>query len=281
MIKILITGENSYIGSSFMQYMEKWVSDYSVNCIDMMDPSWSAKDFSNYDVIFHVAGIAHQKETSQNAALYYEVNRDLAVAVAKKAKNEGVGQFVFLSSMSVYGIDIGEINRDTPFLAKNHYGRSKMQAESEIMELHDDRFGVSVVRPPMVYGKNCKGNFQKIIKIVKSFPVFPLIQNERSAIFIDNLCEFIKVIIDRKGFGLFFPQNKVKMNTSLVAECLAKKLGKKIFLSKTFGKIVLLFLPYIGFLRKAFGNLFYSDELEELDYCYSVVDEKESYYLSV
>ena len=113
MKKILITGANSYIGVSFENYMKQWADEYSVDTVDMIDGTWREKDFGGYDAVFQVAGIAHKKETKENFELYYKVNRDLAIETAKKAKKDGVKQFIFLSSMSVYGMDTGVITNET------------------------------------------------------------------------------------------------------------------------------------------------------------------------
>src|SRR5699024_3355509 len=103
MKKILITGVNSYVGNSLEKRLEKDSEKYQVDKVSLRDSSWKEKDFSTYNSIVHVAGIAHRKETKENEHLYYQVNRDLAFRVAKKAKDNGVKHFIFLSSMSVYG----------------------------------------------------------------------------------------------------------------------------------------------------------------------------------
>ena len=180
MKNILITGANSYVGTSFEKWLSQWPDKYHVDTIDMIDGTWREKSFAGYDAVFHVAGIAHRKETKQNAHLYYEVNRDLAIETAKKAKAEGVSQFIFMSSMSVYGMETGVITRDTVPNPKNHYGKSKFEAEQGITALEDESFRVAVLRPPMIYGKGCKGNYQKLAKLARITPVFPDIENKRS-----------------------------------------------------------------------------------------------------
>ena len=139
MKKILITGADSYIGTSVEKWLGKDPEKYQVDTVDMRTDSWKEKDFSPYDVVFHVAGIAHVKETKENQDLYYQVNRDLAYETATKAKSDGVRQFIFLSSMSVYGIDTGVIDKNTPVKPKSAYGKSKFQAEELINKLADDR----------------------------------------------------------------------------------------------------------------------------------------------
>lgn len=268
MKKILITGANSYIGTSFEDYIKQWPEEYSVDIIDMIDGTWREKDFSEYDSVFHVAGIAHQKETKENAPLYYNVNRDLAIETAQKAKEAGVKQFVFLSSMSVYGMDTGVITKDTVPHPKSNYGKSKLQAEEGITVLRDKHFNVAILRPPMVYGDKCKGNYQLIVKIVELSPVFPRINNQRSMIHILNLTSFVKMCIDNDLDGIYFPQNNHYVNTKDMAQEIAIQKGKKLYMSCLCGLAVFVCRPFVSKLKKAFGSLIYVDTEEfEFKYC--------------
>ena len=281
MKKILITGANSYIGTSFEKYIkDNYPNDYTVDTVDMIDGSWRNKSFSGYDSVFHVAGIAHQKETKENASLYYKVNRDLAVETAEKAKRDGVNQFIFLSSMSVYGMDIGVITKATVPNPKSNYGKSKLQAEKSIGALEDERFKVCIVRPPMVYGEGCKGNFQTVIEIVKKFPVFPKVNNERSMIYIENLTSFISLCIENKMKGMFFHKNKEYVRNSDMARIIADTIHKKIWISRIVGVGVCALCPFIATANKAFGNLIYKDT-EDFDYSYCVVENDESIKFSL
>lgn len=280
MKKILITGANSYIGVSFENYLAKWADEYTVDTVDMIDGTWKEKDFSAYDVVFHVAGIAHRKETKENAALYYKVNRDLVIEVAKKAKADGVGQFIFLSSMSVYGTETGVITKETTPAPKTNYGKSKLQAEEGIRPLADDSFAICTLRPPMVYGKGCKGNFQTVCKLVRKSPVFPKVNNERSMIYIDNLCAFVKLCVDRSLQGLYFPQNREYVKTSDMARVIAETTQKKLWISGLAGVGVCAMHPFVGMVKKAFGSLIYQNT-EDFGYEYCVVDNTESFRLSV
>jgi UDP-glucose 4-epimerase len=258
MKKILITGANSYIGTSFEKYInDNYANQYQVDTIDMIDGSWRNRSFKEYDTVFHVAGIAHQKETKENAHLYYEINRDLAIEVAKKAKVEGVKQFIFLSSMSVYGMDTGVITKETKPNPKTNYGKSKFEAEQQIVGLRDEMFRVCVLRPPMVYGDGCKGNYQTIVKFVKKFPFFPRVNNKRSLVHIDNLVTFIKEAMDQELDGLYFPQDKEYVKTIDLAKDIAKKMNKRIYFSFLFGFGVIILRPFVGKFKKAFGNLIY------------------------
>ena len=261
MKKILITGANSYIGTSFENYLKQWKDEYVVETFDMIDGTWREKDFSGFDVVFHVAGIAHVKETKKNASLYYKVNRDLAFEVAKKAKIDGVKQFIFLSSMSVYGIDTGNISKDTLPNPKSNYGKSKLQAEELIVPLEDSNFKIAVLRPPMVYGPGCKGNYAKLEKFALKFPIFPDIKNRRSMIYIDNLCKFVKQIIDDESRGLSLPQDEKYVCTSDMVREIASAHGKKIYMTRLFNP--LLKVLKVSVVNKVFGDLVYEKNSKE------------------
>jgi UDP-glucose 4-epimerase len=279
--KILITGANSYIGTSFEKWVAQWPDKYSVDTVDMIDGTWKEKDFSGYDVVFHVAGIAHVSADPKMEDLYYKVNRDLAIETAKKAKYDGVKQFIFMSSIIVYG-DSGHINkkrvitRDTIPNPTNFYGNSKLQAEEGIKPLESNEFKVVILRPPMIYGKGSKGNYPKLAKMARKLPVFPDIDNERSMLHIDNLCEFIRLMIDNEERGLFFPQNKEYVKTSEMVRLIAEAHGKKIKLTRVFNPLLKILGNFTGVINKAFGNLVYEQSLSEYAESYRIRDLRES-----
>ena len=255
MKRVLITGANSYIGNSVRDYLLMNNEDYCVEIKDTFGWKPVEEDFVGFDVVFNVAGIAHIRETKNNRHLYFEVNRDLVISIAKASKAAGVKQFVLLSSMSVYGLTEGHIKKDTPPNPVNAYGQSKAEADEVISKLSDDRFKFACIRPPMVYGKDCKGNYQGLRKIALKSPVFPNIDNKRSMIYIGNLCDFIKTVIDCELSGLFFPQNQEYVNTSEMVKLIAENHGKKIRLTRAFNWAIRCFR--IKVVKKVFGNLTY------------------------
>jgi UDP-glucose 4-epimerase len=275
MKKILITGANSYIGTSFENYIKKnYPEDFTVDTVDMRDGSWKEKSFSDYDAIFHVAGIAHIKETKDNAEAYYKINRDLVIDVAAKAKADGVKQFVFLSSMSVYGLTKGTITKDTVPAPKSNYGKSKLQAEQELLKMEDKIFKICVLRPPMVYGNGCKGNYQTLRKLALKLPFFPYVKNERSMIYIDNLSEFVRLMIVNEESGVFFPQNEEYTNTSEMVKLIAEANGKKIHFVKGFTWALKILSLFTGLVNKAFGSLTYDKVMSEYKNNYCVLEYK-------
>ena len=285
MKKILITGRNSYIGMHVKNWLEKEMNQYDVVELDVKTNEWLHEDFSKYDAIFHVAGIAHVSTNKKLENLYYNVNCNLAIQVANKAKKENVKQFIFMSSMIIYGDDqkIGEkklIDKNTNPHPKNFYGNSKLQAEKGIKKLTDENFKTVIIRTPMVYGPNCKGNFPKLKKIAKISPIFPDIDNERSMIYIDNLCEFIKQVIDKEASGTFYPQNKEYMSTKQIIKVMTESMNKKIHFIKLFNPIIKLISKKIKLINKVFGTKIYAKDLSG-DFSYNVVDNDESIRRSV
>jgi len=281
MKRVLITGADSYIGTNFAERaMKFYSSEISVEIVDMKNPNWREKNFSGFDVVFHVAGIAHADsghETEEKKARYFSVNRDLAVETAEKAKREGVKHFIFMSSMLVYGTSHERINKDTVPQPVSFYALSKWQADEKIRTLADENFIVSIMRPPMIYGKNCKGNYPLLSKIARFSPVFPNYENERSMCYVENFCEFVcQIIIKSKG-GIFFPQNSEYVSTSEMVRAIANASEHKILISKIFNFIVALgskinFFRISERVQKAFATLTYDKSMSEYDFDYRIKD---------
>ncbi|WP_429961929.1 NAD-dependent epimerase/dehydratase family protein [Enterococcus sp. AZ083] len=272
MKRILITGANSYIGTSFEKWMQQFGDNYQIDTIDMHGDQWKEKDFSQYDSVFHVAGIAHadvSKVSEETKQLYYKVNCDLAVETAEKYKNDlngKNGQFIYMSSIIIYGEETN-INRKRIITAhtepnpSNFYGDSKWQAEKKLKMLKDENLKIVFVRPPMIYGPNSRGNYQQLVKIAKRIPVFPNVKNERSMLNIFRLCEFIKNRVDNSDEGIFFPQDDQYVRTSFMVRDLALEHGKKIYLFSWLNWLIYLMGYFPGkvgkLVNKAFGNLVY------------------------
>lgn len=275
MNRILITGANSYVGTSVEHYLTRWMDRYEVDTLSLRDLAWKDKSFSRYDAVFHVAGVAHSDSgriSKEKARLYYAVNTDLTIETAKKAKADGVGQFIFMSSAIVYGdsAPIGKtkiITKDTPAAPSNCYGDSKMQAEKGLALLSDDTFHVAIIRPPMIYEKGCKGNYLALSKIAQMTPVFPYVDNQRSMLYIENLCEFVRILIEERKQGTFWPQNREYSNTSELVKMIAQLHGKKVHLLHGMTLPLKILSRFVPAINKAFGSLSYdrtiSEEMED------------------
>ncbi|MBM7709060.1 NAD-dependent epimerase/dehydratase family protein [Enterococcus lemanii] len=272
MKKILITGANSFIGTSFESYMKQFGSEYQIDTLNMREPSWIEYDFSEYDMVFHVAGIAHadvSKVSEDTKKLYYQVNRDLAIETANKYKESRAdkkSQFIYMSSIIIYGeeTNIHKKRIITPATLpspSNFYGDSKLQAEKGLLPLESEAFKIAIIRPPMIYGEGSKGNYQQLVKLAKKLPVFPDIKNERSMLHINRLSQFIKELIDLQDGGIYFPQDPEYVRTSRMVKKIAEDNGKKIHLFSSLNWAVYLmgYIPgkFGKLVNKAFGNLVY------------------------
>ena len=261
MKQVYIIGKNGYIASSFGLWLEKQPEAYAVHTIPARGFVPETFDFSQADVVVFAAGIAHLPSKDAKDAPYAAVNCNLAVSTARKAAQDGVGQFLYLSSMSVYGADSGAIEQHTPLSPKNAYGRSKQMAEEQLSQLRSPQFRVCILRPPMVYGTNCRGNYQTLRRIACSVPVFPVVNNRRSMIHIDNLCAWMQWAIDTQSTDLLLPQDPFYVSTSEMVRLIAAAHGKKKVLIPGFGKL-LSALP-VSAAKKAFGSLYYAPSAED------------------
>lgn len=265
MKKILITGAGSYIGMAFEKYLSQWPEIYQVDTVDMIDGSWRNRSFTGYDVVYHVAGLAHSdagKITEERKSLYYKINTELTIETAKKAKAEGVKQFIFMSSAIVYGDSapigkIKHITKETPVSPSNCYGDSKVQAEKGILPLGDESFKVVILRPPMIYGKGSKGNYPILSKLAQKIPVFPYVENQRSMLYVGNLVEFVRLMIENEERGVFWPQNREYVNTSELVRLIARAHGRKMLLIRRMVWALKFMAHLTGLVNKAFGSLSY------------------------
>lgn len=280
MKKILITGANSFVGSNVSQWLQRTPSDFEVDIVDTMNDVWKSVDFSKYDSVFHVAGIAHVDPKPGMAPLYYKVNRDLAIEVAKVARSQGAKQFIYMSSKIVYhaskSLKGDCVTFDTIPHPNDFYGDSKLQAEQELIKLNCDTFKVAILRPPMIYGPSGKGNFQRLAWIASKSPIFPLWHNKRSMLFIDNLSEFVKQVIVRNLEGTFYPQNKEYVDTCEVIRLLSQKYKKKIWITRLLNPFVWVGSFFFKSICKMFADSYYVQEMSQYDFNYCVVDFKES-----
>ncbi len=278
-MNILITGAGSYVGTS----VERWIknhSNYRVDTLDMLKDTWRDTDFSIYDVVYHVAGIAHVNAKANMEALYYKVNRDLTIEVAQKAKAAGVKQFIFMSSMIVYhesrSLKPEMITSDTQPCPNGFYGDSKLQAEKGLHELECDTFKVCILRPPMIYGPNSKGNFPRLIKLAAKTPLFPDFHNQRSMLYIDNLAEFVLQAVNRQLSGTFYPQNRELSDTVEIIRYFAQAQNHKVWFAKWLNPFVRLASHFLQPINKMFGTYYYDPQMSQMPFEYQLVSFEQS-----
>lgn len=272
MKKILITGGSGYIGKAFKEYVKSYQAReeepaWQIDSISLRDDAWQQASFSGYDAVFHTAGIAHAdvgRASEETKAMYYRVNCDLAVKAAEKARREGVKQFIYMSSVIVYGDSAPagkrkNITADTEPAPANFYGDSKYRAELKLQKLQTEDFRIALIRAPMVYGKDSKGNFPMLEKIADRLPVFPRLENQRSMIYVENLAQFVRQLVERGEGGLFFPQNSEYASTAELVRLIAAAKGGKVRFWRALNPLVQLVSRLPGpagrLCGKAFGSL--------------------------
>ncbi len=270
--QILITGVHSYVGENVRRWLEGYNAEhgeerYRVTMQSLREAGWETAEWKDYDSVFHVAGIAHAdvgRASEETKERYYKVNRDLAVQAAKKARASGVRQFVYMSSVIVYGDSAPpgkkkRISEQTLPAPANFYGDSKLQAERMLSGLAGNGFSVAIVRAPMIYGRGSRGNFPLLVKLAERLVAFPSIANERSVLYIENLAEFLRLLAESGQGGIFFPQNAEYASTAQMVRLIAAAGGRRIRLWRILNPLVWLAgrMPGKagGMAAKAFGSL--------------------------
>ena len=280
MIKVLITGAGSYVGESVRRYILSTSSDFEIDAVDTMNDVWKEAEFSKYDVVYHVAGIAHVNADPKMEPLYYKVNRDLTIEVARAAKAAGVKQFIFMSSQIVFhesqSLKTEVLTSETKENPNGFYGDSKLQAELGIKPLEDKNFKVCILRPCMIYGPNAKGNFPRLAKLATKVPLFPEWHNKRSMLYIDNLAEFVKQAVIRELSGTFYPQNRELADTVEIIRFFAKAAGHKVWITRLLNPFVWLGSFVLQPINKMFATYYYDSEMSKMDFDYQLVSFEES-----
>lgn len=280
MKRVLITGANSYVGTNVERWLLKTPGEFIIDTVDTFNDNWKTADFTKYDAVFHVAGIAHVDPKPEMAPLYYKVNSEMTVEIAKWAKERGVKQFVFMSSEIVYhaskSLNPHVITSTTEPNPNDFYGDSKLQAELGLHKVEAPNFKISILRPPMIYGPNCKGNFLRLGWLGTKTPVFPAWHNKRSMLFIDNLAEFVRQIILREMGGTFYPQNKELSDTVEIVRYFAKKYNHKIWISKVFNPFVVIGSWFLPQVPKMFADSYYEPSMSKYDFNYQLTSLEDS-----
>lgn len=283
MKKVLITGAGSYVGESVRRYIvAKMPDQYHIDAVDTMGDNWKKADYSQYDVVFHVAGIAHVNADPKMEPLYYKVNRDLTIEVARHAQNAGVKQFIFMSSQIVFhesqSLKTEVLTAETKPNPNGFYGDSKLQAEEGLKALRAEggEMKICILRPCMIYGPNAKGNFPRLAKLACKTPIFPAWHNKRSMLYIDNLAEFVLQTIERELEGTFYPQNRELADTVEIIRFFAKEAGHKVWITKLFNPFVWLGSFVLQPINKMFATYYYDPEMSRMEFDYQLVSFEES-----
>ena len=279
MLKLLITGKSGFIANAVLEHL-KDSDEIEASAVSVRGGEWKKMSFSGYDAILHTAGIAHVDPDPSLADQYDKINHRLTVEIAKKAKAEGVRQFIFLSSIIVFG-DASRagvrrtITTKTSPAPSGAYGQSKLDAENALRRLSCDSFRAAIIRPPMVFGRGCRGNYNTLAKLAEKLPVFPEFYNNRSMLYVENLAELIRLIVLRCDRGIFHPQDTVPRSVTEIVHEICHVHGKHMRFSRILALPVYI-LGFRGLARRAFGDMAYSRTISQYPVNYRIVGFQEA-----
>lgn len=256
MKSILLTGASGFIGQRYLSYN---ASKYKIKSVSLQSTQVEDIDFRGIDAIVHLAGKAHQMTPIEDH-IYYDVNLHLTQKFAQAAKQAQVSQFIFISTVKVFGEETTGsegLKETSPCKATDPYGKSKLQAEGVLQEMNDEQFQVAVVRPPLVYGPGVKGNMLRLLNLSMKGRVMPFggIENERSMVFIDNLIELINSVTDQRANGIFHAGDRTPLSTSTLINSINKHMdnkGRLIKLNGIFLRILRWLKP--GLVQRLWGS---------------------------
>jgi nucleoside-diphosphate-sugar epimerase len=172
-MRVLVTGHHGYIGAVLAPILANAGHEvvgldtfYYRDC-DFGSDAWEPAQLLSVDVrdadvswldgidaVVHLAALSNDPVGDLNASLTHEINGDASVALARAAKQAGVGRYVFASSCSMYGAsDTNDlVNEDAPLRPLTAYAESKVDAEGKILALADDSFATVSMRNATAYG---------------------------------------------------------------------------------------------------------------------------------
>lgn len=278
MKKLLITGSSGFVGKYFIK---KYKDNYEIKTFSFLKDDINSLDCSDVDLVFHLSALVHQMGGA-SCEEYERVNVTQTLQLAKKAKENGVKQFVFMSTVKVYGEETdSKYSENSICKPEDEYGKSKLKAEIELKKLEDANFKVIIIRTPIVYGYGVKANIKSLVNLVNKISVLPLgkIENKRSMVYIGNLCHLVYEIITQEKQGIFLASDDEPLSTSRLIELVAKNLD----LVKRSGcgtitlcekKIYLVKIPFFETLLKILKPSFHKRLYGSLEVDNSITKEK-------
>jgi UDP-glucose 4-epimerase len=283
----LITGGTGFIGRYLVSILDcnirllsrSYKVDVDTVICDLKKDSILPNTLDGIDTVFHLAGLAHDmRDTSKVVDLYYKVNVNATVQLAKLAVKSGVKRFVFVSSVKAGGCSTpgkcaGEIDQEIP---EGVYGKTKREAELELLKIgKESGMHVAIIRPSLVYGPNVKGNLKLMLLGVSRgwFPPLPETGNKRSMIHVDDLVRAMLLVAEdvRANGEIYIATDGMSYSSRDIYNAMCDVTGKLIpkwSVPKFLFDMVSLISPRIKYkLNKLLGDECYSSaKLEALGF---------------
>ncbi|MCZ6852872.1 MAG: NAD-dependent epimerase/dehydratase family protein [Gammaproteobacteria bacterium] len=227
-----------------------------------------ARQFQAAEVVYHLAGLAHEGIARSNVGDLQDVNVVGTVSVVKAAVEAGVPAVVWLSSIKVLG-DVSDepLRPDDPYRPGNAYARSKMAAEQSLAGTCAGNTRVAIVRPPLVYGEGVRGNYLRMLQWVAHGLPLPLAQATapRSLVSVANLCDLL-VRLNRQGAGVFHVADPEDMSVSALLTELAELFGQRNRLFGVSPGIMQFFTAAAG-QKATYSRLFHPLQVDQSNTC--------------
>lgn len=255
---VLVVGKNSYIAQRFIADIIDAGIQYESHSV--RDNKWQEIDYSKFSSIVYFAAIVHHPEIVDES-LYFKVNASIPYEMAFKCKQQGVSQFIYISTCAVWGIDpcFGKdnvIDNNTLAKPKGIYGISKKKGEDLLLTLNDKSFRVAVLRLPNVYGANCPGRFYHRLELLSKLFVLPTIKANPffSLISVENVSKAITNVIIHKKEGILSPQDPTPLSIVDKITQIARDKGRVQYQTNVFSPLI--HCIYRLFPNKYFNNLY-------------------------
>jgi nucleoside-diphosphate-sugar epimerase len=271
MKKLLLTGARGFIGSYFQK---KYAHKYEIQTFSFLKDDIETLHVKGVETVIHLSALVHQMGGASDEA-YERINVEQTLQLARKAKENQVKQFIFMSTVKVYGEESDVAYTEaSPCHPEDAYGRSKLKAEQELQALVDEDFTVSIIRTPIVYGRGVKANMQNLMKLVDSMPLLPLrgIDNKRSFVYIGNVCALLDSLIEQEQKGVFLASDDAPLSTTALIQELAKAKKKKLFLIQ-----LPLFAMFLKWLKPSFYKRLFESLTVDNSYTKEVLHFKNPY----
>jgi nucleoside-diphosphate-sugar epimerase len=256
-MKILITGANGFLGKSIVKELRDnhKISSLSRSCGDyQVSLETDVPNFKHkFDLVVHAAGKAHSvPKTESERRQFYNVNVTGTENLLKGLERLGVPeQFVFISSVSVYGQEFGiEINEEHQLEAKDAYGLSKVEAEVLVTEwCKQNNVVCTILRLPLLVGKNPPGNLGAMLRAIEKGYYFNIGGGKARKSMV--LAEDVAVFIPRVASigGVYNLTDGVHPNFRELSTVLSKNKNKK-----TPFNLPLFIVKLMGYAGDLLGN---------------------------